>query len=92
MPQRKKTIYVKWVFKVKTNLKSEVIKHNARLVTKIFMQREGIYFEKVFALVEIIQTIRLVVAIENRNNLVHLSNVCQINIFLMACLKKKKCM
>lgn len=51
LPYGKKLIGVRWVFKVKANLKSETIKHKAQLVAKGFLQRECINFEGVFALV-----------------------------------------
>lgn len=64
----KKPIGVRWVFKVKENHKSEIIKHKTRLVSKGLLQRKGIAFEEVFAKIARIETIRLVVGIANNNN------------------------
>lgn len=37
LPHGKKPIGVKWVYKVKSNPKEEVVKHKARLVVKGFL-------------------------------------------------------
>lgn len=66
--QGKKQIGVKWVYIVKINPKGEVMKHKAKLVAKGLLQKKGIDFEKVFALIDRIETIRLVVGIANNNN------------------------
>src|ERR1051325_1315530 len=68
LPKRKKEIRVKWVYKVKVNSKGEIVKHKARLVAKGFLQREGIDYDEVFALVARLETIRLVVGIANSKN------------------------
>ena len=68
LPQGKKLIDVKWVYKVKLNPKGEVTRHKARLVAKGFLQKEGIDFDEVFAPVARIETIRLVVGLANMNN------------------------
>lgn len=48
LSEGKKPIGVKWVFKVKVNPKAEISKHKARLVAKVFLQRECINFKEVF--------------------------------------------
>jgi hypothetical protein len=68
LPQNKKAIDVKWVFKVKVNSQGEVTRYKARLVAKGFLQKEGIDFDEVFAPVARIETIRLVVVLANINN------------------------
>lgn len=45
LPQEKKLIGVRWVYKVKENLKGEVIKHMTILLAKGFLQIEGINLE-----------------------------------------------
>ena len=62
LPKGKKTIGVKWVYKVKVNPKGEVVKYKARLVVRGFLQRQGIDYEEVFAPVARLETVRLVVA------------------------------
>lgn len=59
---------MKWVYKVNLNRKGEVNRHKATLVAKGFLQKEGINFDKVFAPVSRIETIRLVVGLANMKN------------------------
>ena len=42
-------IGLKWVYKVKRDERSVIVKYKARLVARGFVQREGIDFEEVFA-------------------------------------------
>ncbi|XP_050915539.1 uncharacterized mitochondrial protein AtMg00820-like [Lathyrus oleraceus] len=63
LSNRKKPIGVRWVFKVKTNPKGEIIKHKSRLVAKRFLQREGMDFKEVFALIARIETIGYLLAL-----------------------------
>lgn len=67
-PQDKKTIDVKWIYKVKLNPKGEVTRHKARLVAKVFIRREGINFDDFFLPVARIEIIRLVIGLGNINN------------------------
>ena len=76
LPQGKKAIDVKWVYKVKTNSKGEVTRHKARLVAKGFLQKEGIDFDEVFAPVARIETIRLVVGLAEINSW----HICQMDV------------
>ena len=76
LPQGKKTIDFKWVYKVKMNPKGEVTRHKARLVAKGFLQKEGIDFDEVIAPVARIKTIRVVVGLANMNNW----NICQMDV------------
>lgn len=87
LTQGKKPIGVKWVYKVKLNPKGEVVKHKDRLVTKEFLQKEGIYFDEVFTPIARIETIRFAVGLANNNNW----SIYQIDIksaFLIDCLNK----
>ena len=76
MPQRKKEINVKWVYKVKINSKGKVTWHKARLVAKGFLQKEGIDFDEVFSPVARIETIRLVVGLAEINSW----HICQMDV------------
>ena len=56
-------ISLKWVYKVKRDELGAIVKHKARLVARGFVQREGIDFEEVFALVACMESIRLLLAL-----------------------------
>ena len=45
LPQGRKSIGLKWVFKLKRDPKGNILKHNARLVVKGYAQKQGIDFE-----------------------------------------------
>jgi hypothetical protein len=56
-------IGLKWVYKVKHDERGAIIKHKARLVARRFVQREGIDFEEVFALVARMESVRLLLVL-----------------------------
>jgi hypothetical protein len=58
-----KPIGLKWVYKLKKNATGVVVKHKARLVAKGYVQREGVDFEKVFAPVARLDSVRLLLAL-----------------------------
>nr|GEX94884.1 zinc finger, CCHC-type [Tanacetum cinerariifolium] len=62
-PLNQKAIGLKWVFKTKRDAKGNIIKYKARLVAKGYVQEQGINFDEVFALVERIETVRLILAL-----------------------------
>ncbi|GKD68915.1 putative ribonuclease H-like domain-containing protein [Tanacetum coccineum] len=62
LPNRKRAIGTKWVFRNKKDERGIVIKNKARLVAQGYTQEEGIDYDKVFALVAIIEAIRLFLA------------------------------
>ncbi|PNX99967.1 retrotransposon-related protein [Trifolium pratense] len=74
LPDKKKKIDVKWVFKLKLNPDGTVSKDKARLVARGFLQKHGIDYNEVFAPVARIETVRLVVALacKSRWSLYHL--------------------
>ncbi|KAK2443673.1 putative mitochondrial protein [Trifolium repens] len=65
LPNGKKTIDLKWVYKTKLNPDGSISKHKARLVARGFLQKEGIDYNEVFAPVARHETIRLVVTLAN---------------------------
>jgi hypothetical protein len=68
LPEGKKTIDLKWVFKTKLKPDGRISKHKARLVARGFLQKQGIDYNEVFAPVARHETIRLVVALANMKN------------------------
>lgn len=54
---------MKWVFKIKRNSDGRINKHKVRVVSKGYIQKHGIDFDEVFALVAPIETVRLIIGI-----------------------------
>nr|GEV81007.1 ribonuclease H-like domain, reverse transcriptase, RNA-dependent DNA polymerase [Tanacetum cinerariifolium] len=67
LPKGHKAIGLKWVFNTKKDANGNIIKHKARLVAKGYIQEHDIDFEKVFAPVARMETIRLLLAIAANN-------------------------
>jgi hypothetical protein len=63
LPQGRRAIGLKWVFKVKRDEAGSVVKHKARLVVKGYAQRKGIDYDEVFAPVARLDTVRLLIAL-----------------------------
>ncbi|GJV39334.1 putative ribonuclease H-like domain-containing protein [Tanacetum coccineum] len=62
LPNEKRTIGTKWVFRNKKDERGIVIKNKARLVAQGYTQEEGIDYDEVFAPVARIEAIRLFLA------------------------------
>nr|GEV91899.1 putative ribonuclease H-like domain-containing protein [Tanacetum cinerariifolium] len=62
LPQEKRAIGTKWVFKNKNDESGIVVRNKAILIAQGHTQEEGINYEEVFALVERIEAIRLFLA------------------------------
>nr|GEU71625.1 retrovirus-related Pol polyprotein from transposon TNT 1-94 [Tanacetum cinerariifolium] len=62
LPNRKRAIGTKWVFRNKKDEREIVIRNKARLVTQGHTQKEGIDYDEVFAFVTRIEAIRLFLA------------------------------
>eukprot|EP00268_Persea_americana_P053619 TRINITY_DN60865_c0_g1_i1.p1 TRINITY_DN60865_c0_g1~~TRINITY_DN60865_c0_g1_i1.p1 ORF type:complete len:349 (+),score=54.58 TRINITY_DN60865_c0_g1_i1:103-1047(+) len=63
LPQGKKSIGVKWMYKTKYKPDGQVDRLKARLVVKGYKQKPGIDYYEVFALVARLDTIRMVIAL-----------------------------
>jgi len=63
LPTGAKPIGLKWVFKIQQNSDGSINKHKARLVAKGYVQRHGVDFDEVFAIVARTETIRLIIAL-----------------------------
>ncbi|GKE68877.1 retrovirus-related pol polyprotein from transposon TNT 1-94 [Tanacetum coccineum] len=68
-PNKVMLIKLKWIFKVKIDEFSGVLKNKARLVAQGFRQEEGINFEESFAPVARIEAIRIFVAYAANKNM-----------------------
>nr|GEW02983.1 copia protein [Tanacetum cinerariifolium] len=62
LPFRKKAIGIKWVYRNKKDERGVVVINKARLVAQGHRQKEGIYYDEVFALVARIKAIRIFLA------------------------------
>ncbi|GJU69350.1 ribonuclease H-like domain-containing protein, partial [Tanacetum coccineum] len=62
LPNRKRAIGSKWVFKNKKDEMGIVIRNKTRLVAQVYIQKEGIDYDEVFAPVARIEAIRLFLA------------------------------
>jgi hypothetical protein len=63
LPEGRRAIELKWVFKVKKNEHGEVAGHKARLVVKGYAQRQGEDYDEVFAPVAWMVAVRQVIAL-----------------------------
>ena len=64
----KEAIGVKWVYKVKKNVKGDNERYKARLVDKGYNQKAGIDYDEVYSPVARLETIRLIISIAAQNN------------------------
>ncbi|CAL9006618.1 unnamed protein product, partial [Prunus brigantina] len=67
LPEGKKTIGVKWVYKTKYKPNGDVDRFKARLVAKGYKQKPGIDYFEVFALVARLDTVRMVISLAAHN-------------------------
>nr|GEU93286.1 hypothetical protein [Tanacetum cinerariifolium] len=61
LPVGRKAVGSKWVWKIKYKSDGEIERYKARLVTKGFNQREGIYYDETFSYVVKIVTVRCLI-------------------------------
>lgn len=62
MPNEKRAIFTKWVFRCKKDERGIVVRDKVRLVAQEYIQEEGIEYDQVFAPVARIKAIRLFLA------------------------------
>ena len=62
LPEKCKSIGVKWVYKIKRDISGKITRYKARLVAKGFSQVKGVDFEEVFSPVARAESIWIIVA------------------------------
>ena len=62
LPNGKRVIGTRWVFKNKRDARGNIVKNKARLVAQCYRQKEGVDYDEVFAPVARIEAIRLFLA------------------------------
>lgn len=63
LPDGRRTIVSKWVFKKKTNAVGHIEKFKARLVAKGYLQVEGVNFGEIFSPIAKLTSIRLLMSL-----------------------------
>jgi hypothetical protein len=61
LPTKHRAIGFKWVYKVKHNEVGDIVRHKARLVAKGYIQRAGVNYDEVFALMARLESVRMLV-------------------------------
>ena len=63
LPKGKKTVGCKWIFTIKYKADETIQGYKARLVAKEFTQTYGIDYQEIFARVEKMNTIRIILSL-----------------------------
>lgn len=68
LPQDRKAIDLKWIYKIKRDANGNIVKHKARIVAKGYVQKQGVDLDEVYAPVTRIEIIRLLLALSAKEN------------------------
>ena len=63
LPNDRRAIEIKWIFKRKTDTDSSVTIYKARIVAKGFRQVQGVDYDEIFSLVYMLKSVRIMLAI-----------------------------
>ena len=63
LPDVRRAIEIKWIFKRKTDANSSVTIYKARIVAKGFRQVQGVDYDEIFSLVSMLKSVRIMLAI-----------------------------
>lgn len=77
LPPGHKVINLKLIYKLKKDADENIVKHKSRLVAKGYLQEMGVDFDKKFALVTRLETVRLLLALVVKKFLASTSLGCQ---------------
>ena len=69
LPEGRKPVGSKWVFKVKTNADGSIGRCKARLVAQVYSQKEGLDYDETFSPVVRSESVRSVIALASKNGL-----------------------
>jgi Reverse transcriptase (RNA-dependent DNA polymerase) len=87
LPNEKKPVGCKWVYKIKYHSNDTIERYKAKLVTKCYTQMYGIDYEETFAPVAKMNTVQILVSIVvNKNWTLHQMNIK--NTFLQGILEE----
>lgn len=64
----RKVIGLKWIYKLKRNANGEIIKYKTRLVSKRYVQEQGVDFDEIFAPVSRLKTVRFLLALATKTD------------------------
>ena len=91
LPESRKAVGSKWVFKLKTGADGSVQRHKARLIAQGFSQKFGFDYDETFSPVIRFESIRMMIALAVQNGLkLHQMDVT--TVFLNGELKEEMCM
>lgn len=68
LPEGRKAIVVKWVYRTRYTLVGKIQKYKAKLVTKGYIQEYGVDYDEIFAIVARMEVVRLLLALATTNN------------------------
>ncbi|KAL9239143.1 hypothetical protein vseg_013493 [Gypsophila vaccaria] len=63
LPDKVRPLQCKWLYKIKRSLDGQPDVYKARLVAKGFTQVQGLHYDEIFALIVMLRSIRIILAI-----------------------------
>ena len=69
LPEGRKPIKSRWVFRMKRDQIGKIVRYKARIVAKGFTQIRGLDYDEIFAPVTMFTTLRILVAVSSMKNM-----------------------